>query len=230
MDRDVKDCDVANVSSDEYKIAGDQSLVNMVPAPDVVGHACAVYAPGQCYLVVGNFSGKCISDPGTCESKSVTWSIWLKINMSSGFTSKELYYLSSGGQTGSARGVAFVYRKDKLFQYDVRTENYHTTIKTDIIPTNEWFHLTLTVNATSGATQLFVNNGTMVASDETIYTGSGSDGCTELYIGMANTCKTTIKPSDYGGSAAYSDLMVFDGLLNQQQILSIYQGDFWIQN
>ena len=54
MDRDVKDCDVANVSSDEYKIAGNQSLVKMVPAPDVVGHACAVYAPVESYLVQFN--------------------------------------------------------------------------------------------------------------------------------------------------------------------------------
>ena len=236
MDRDVKDCDVTNVSSKEYNIAGNQRLVKMVPAPDVVGHACAVFVPVESYLVIGDFSGKCISDPGTCESQSVTWSLWLKINTSSDFTGEKVrYYLSSGGQTSKARGVAFLYKqKDDIFWYDVRTEYKHISKKynTSKIPTNEWFHLTLTVNATSGTTQLFVN-GTMVASDETINgTGTNSDGCTKLYIGMANPCEKSnqYEPSQYGGSAAYSDLMVFDGLLNQQQIRSLYHGDFWIPN
>ncbi|XP_071795649.1 uncharacterized protein [Asterias amurensis] len=219
----VSSCDSVTVSGDGFQLAGDTSLIKIVPAPDVFDHACAVYAKTGSYLNIGDFSGTCISDPDLCSS--MTWSIWLKIDTSSGFTGSR-YYISSGGQTGTSRGISFTFRD--MFQYNVRTSALLYVKKYDQakIPQNKWFHLTLSFDinteAADGALQLFVD-GELIASDtSTSLQGSHSDRCTKLYLGMSNSCTADYDPITYGGSAAYSHLTVFAGLLTQQQIHNIY--------
>ena len=187
-----------------------------------------LYAEAGSYVDLGDFSGTCISDPGNCESQSMTWSLWLKITGG-------MYYVSSGGQASLVRGVAFMYKSTETrFVLTVNTEQFTVIQKylPKMIPTNEWFHLTFTVNLKvnpNEALQLFIN-GALVDPDaiSSSELGITSDGCTKLYIGMSNTCNDIYSTNVYGGSAAYSNLMVFDSLLNQQQILSIYSGESFI--
>ncbi|XP_033638841.1 uncharacterized protein LOC117299411 [Asterias rubens] len=217
----VSSCDSVPVSGDWFQLGGDTNLIEIVPAPDVIDHACAVYAKTGVYLDIGDFSGTCVSDPDLCES--MTWFLWLKIDTSSGFTG-ERYYISSGEQTSQARGLAFLFYTDR-FRYGIKTlsSSYVAQYSMSKIPQNIWFHLTLTFDAMAvgDAIQLYVN-GVAVARDsyETI-AGAASDGCTKLYMGHSNTC-SVVYDSIYGGSAAYSDLTVFDGLLTQDQIRDMY--------
>ncbi|XP_071795674.1 uncharacterized protein [Asterias amurensis] len=104
-DNDIP-CRNQSVNPNGYEVRGNPDLVKMVPGSDVADHTCAVYAQSGSYLDLGDFKDTCISDPGLCES--MTWSIWLKIDTSSGFTGNR-YYISSGGQTSQAPGMAFVY-------------------------------------------------------------------------------------------------------------------------
>ena len=105
----VSSCDSVPVSGDWFQLGGNTSLIEIVPAPDVIDHACAVYAKTGSFLNIGDFKDTCISDPGLCES--MTWSFWLKIDTSSGFNG-DRYYFSSGGHTDWARGVVFLFSKE----------------------------------------------------------------------------------------------------------------------
>ena len=191
----------------------------MVPGPDVAGHACAVYAEVGSYLDLGDFNNTCISDPGLC--KSMTWSLWLKIYTSTGFTG-ERYYISSGGQTGIARGVAFLYKSEtNKFELHVRTATFimDNTYQESQIPLQSWFHLALTIEM--NVLKLYVDGELMNGNNINTQGGSSVDGCTRLYLGMTNTCRQAYKSDTYSGSAAYSNLMVFDRLLNQEEIKNL---------
>ncbi|XP_033628212.1 uncharacterized protein LOC117290774 [Asterias rubens] len=217
----VMSCDSVPVSGDWFQLGGDTSLIELVPAPDVVDHACAVYAKTGVYLDIGDFSGTCVSDPDLCGS--LTWSLWLKIDTLSDFA--ERYYVSSGGQTNMAKGIAFLYHTDH-FRYQIKTSSssYVTYYSSSTIPKNLWFHLALTFDdmAVGDAIQLFVN-GVAVARDTYLTpAGVASDGCTDLYMGHSNTCNNVYESSIYGGSAAYSDLTVFDGFLTQDHIRDMH--------
>ncbi|XP_071796316.1 uncharacterized protein [Asterias amurensis] len=218
-----KPCSAVAPNTTEYEIIGNHSLVKMVPSPDVADHACAVYAQSGSYLDLGDFKDTCVSDPGLCES--MTWSLWLKIDTSSGFTASR-YYISSGGQTSLARGIAFLYKRtSREFVISLRTEQAGILkkIPKPKIPLNDWFHLVITIDRiTSNDTELMLYiNSVPVSGDETINSGIPQDGCTKLFLGMSNTCGSR-DISTLSGSAAYSDLAVYNGSLTQEQITGIH--------
>ena len=200
-------------------------MIKIVPAPDVIDHACAVYAKTSSFLNIGDFKDTCISDPGLCES--MTWSLWLKIDTSSGFTGTR-YYISSGAQSSKARGIAFLLSKN-MFKYEIHTSTrtYNKAYDKSKIPLNKWFHLALNIDignvTVDDALQLFVD-GVPIASTASSRAISFSDSLTKLYLGTSNAATHAIDYTRYGGSAAYSHLMVFDGLLTQQQIHNLYSG------
>ena len=205
-----KPCSSVAPNTTEYEIIGNHSLVKMVPAPDVADHACAVYAQSGSFLDLGDFKDTCISDPGLCES--MTWSIWLKIDTSSGFTGSR-YYVSSGGQTSLARGIAFLY-KSKSGEFLITLKTEQTAVSKRIpkpkIPLNDWFHMVTTIDRiTSNDTELMLYiNSVPVSGDETINSGKPQDECTKLFLGMPNTCGSH-DISTLSGSAAYCDLAVY---------------------
>ncbi|XP_071796120.1 uncharacterized protein [Asterias amurensis] len=225
QDGNPEQCNIPTVSSTEYDVRGNPDLLKMVPGPDVAaGHACAVYTQVGSYLDIGDFNKTCISDPGLC--KSMTWSLWLKIDTSSGFTGNR-YYISSGGQTSQARGIALLYKsKGSLFYYMVGTvsstsvNKYHKTQ----IPLNSWFHLALTIEMNQGVVnmlKLYVDGEFKEEAKTSKFSDGNVDGCTRLYLGMTNTCDKVYQSDTYSGSAAYSNLMVFDRLLNQEEIKNL---------
>ena len=153
----------------------------------------------------------------------MTWSLWLKIYTSKGFTG-ERYYISSGGQTGIARGVAFLYKSTtNEFELHVRTATFKMGNKyqQSQIPLQSWFHLALTIEMKMF--KLYVDGELMNENNINTQGGSSVDGCTRLYLGMTNTCRQAYKSDTYSGSAAYSNLMVFDRLLNQDEIKNLMQ-------
>ncbi|XP_038052778.1 uncharacterized protein LOC119725443 [Patiria miniata] len=226
---DVTPCENNQVvDSEVYQVVG---TAQMVPGPGLVEQPCAVHAPLGSFLDLGDFAGSCVSDPGLCESESVTWSIWLKIDTPVSVNKDSWYYLSSGGQTGQARGIAFAYKEDtntQRFLFTAKSEQFrvHRRYDKSKIPLDEWFHLAFTADLsdTRGTDlQLFVNGETVNADVTENQSITQSDGCTHLYIGMSNTCAGTYSVDTYGGSAAYSNLVVFDGLLGSQQIANLYK-------
>ncbi|XP_071796128.1 uncharacterized protein [Asterias amurensis] len=220
----VSSCDSVPISGDGFQLGGNTSLIKIVPAPDVIDHACAVYAKTGSFLNIGDFKDTCISDPGLCES--MTWSLWLKIDTSSGFTGIR-YYITSGGQSSKARGIAF-FILNNMFKYVIHTSTrtYNKAYDKSKIPLNKWFHLALTIDignvTVDDALQLFVD-GVPIASTASSSSGiSVPDSLTKLYLGTSNAATRAIDYTQYGGSASYSHLTVFDGLLTQQQIHNIY--------
>ncbi len=196
----------------------------MVPGPDVADQACAVYTQAGSFLDLGDFKDTCISDPGLCES--MTWSLWLKTDTSLGFTG-ERYYISSGGQTGQAWGIALLYKsKEEMFYFAVRTVRstiaykYHKTK----VPLDRWFHLAVTIEMNQkevNVVKLYID-GEFRLEDETDAQGDGiKDSCTKLYLGMTNQCTKTRSSHEFSGSAAYSNLKVFNRFLNQDEIKNL---------
>ncbi|XP_071795422.1 uncharacterized protein [Asterias amurensis] len=220
----VSSCDSVPISGDGFQLGGNTSLIKIVPAPDVLDHASTVYAKTGSFLNIGDFKYTCISDPGLCES--MTWSLWLKIDTSSGFTGIR-YYITSGGQSSKSRGIAF-YISSNMFKYLIHTStrSYRKAYDKSKIPLNKWFHLALTIDignvTVDGALQLFVD-GVLIASTSSSSSDiSVSDSLTKLYLGTSNAAIRAIDYTRYGGSASYSHLTVFDSLLTQQQIHNLY--------
>ena len=221
-----KPCSSVAPNTTEYEIIGNHSLVKMVPAPDVADHACAVYAQSGSFLDLGDFKDTCISDPGLCES--MTWSLWLKINTSSGFTGNH-YYISSGGQTSQAVGFAMLYESN-LKKFALISRSVRNTIdkryKKNRIPLDSWFHLAVTIEMKQKVVKdvkLYID-GEFILQDETRTPIAGIEGrYTKLYLGMSNNNRVDENNilTTYSGSAAYSNLMVFDRLLNQDQIKNL---------
>ncbi|XP_071796317.1 uncharacterized protein [Asterias amurensis] len=217
-------CRNQSVNPNRFEVRGNPDLVKMVPGPDVAHHACAVYAEVGSYLDLGDFKDTCISDPGLC--KSMTWSLWLKINTSSGFTGNR-YYISSGGQSSQAVGFALLYKSD-LEKFALISRSVRNTIdkryKKNRIPLDSWFHLAVTIEIKQKVVKdvkLYID-GEFMLQDETRTPIAGIEGrYTKLYLGMPNTVDENHMLTTYSGSAAYSNLMMFDRLLNQDQIKNL---------
>ncbi|XP_038052765.1 uncharacterized protein LOC119725432 [Patiria miniata] len=215
------------VDNEAYQVVG---TAQMVPGPELVEQPCAVHASLGSYLDLGDFAGSCVSDPGLCESETVTWSIWLKIDTPVSVNKNDWYYLSSGGQTSQSRGIAFMYKKDSQKFWIIAKSGhflFNRKYNKSKIPLDEWFHLAFTadLSGTRGTDLKVFVNGDMVNADvmKNLTATTQSDGCTHLYFGMSNTCARTYSVDTYGGSAAYSNLVVFDGLLSSQQIANLYK-------
>ena len=199
----------------------------MVPAPELVDQTCAVYTGDGSFMDLGDFAGTCVSDPDVCVSESVTWSIWLNIN-STDLSQNNKYYISGGGRTKAARGIALLYQNRK-FMFCARSKK-KCCIRTftlkphEEVPINEWFHFVTTIDLTQESVDDIVTvyiNGDMLSPD--VITNkvdrSNYDKCTRLCLGGINPCSGVTYPSSvYRGSAAYSNLMVFDGLLTHEHV------------
>ncbi|XP_038053557.1 uncharacterized protein LOC119725979 [Patiria miniata] len=201
----------------------------MVPSPEVVEQKCSIYTGEGAYIDLGDFAGTCVSDPDVCASDSVTWSLWLKINSSAGFT-HDSYFVSAGARSRGARGVAFLYRNSlNAFVFAARSESwsyferYETLGK---IPIDRWFHLaaTMVLSPTNAQLVLYLDGKELGSYDHNEKEDSPRDGCTRLVLGSMNPCVGMSPPSslNFGGSAAYSNLMVFDHLLTEEQIANLY--------
>ena len=228
-DGNLQSCD-AYSSSAAVSLTQGQGVSRMVLAPEVVEHHCAVYVGSGAYLDLGDFAGTCVSDPDVCVSNSVTWSLWLKIN-SSGELSGDRFFLSSGGRTRKARGVAFLFRgNENNFLFAARSLrkswSRYQLFQPSRIPRDAWFNLVATVDLTqvNANLRVYLNGGLLTENGAENVDVSQSDGCTRLFLGNANSCPTIGTPSalTYGTSAAFSNLMVFDGLLTEEQIGNLY--------
>ncbi|XP_022105932.1 uncharacterized protein LOC110987483 isoform X2 [Acanthaster planci] len=95
------------------------------------------------------------------------------------------------------------------------------------VPSLIW--LTINSRNTSGMPSMDLKvyvDGELIQADDmsdAITEGGRSDDFTRLYLGMTNTCTGKYPVSQYGGSAAYSSLVVFDGLLGIQEIRHLYE-------
>ncbi|XP_022105931.1 uncharacterized protein LOC110987483 isoform X1 [Acanthaster planci] len=228
---DVIPCGDNLINNETYQVGGNESAVSVVPGPERLDQTCAVHVPVESFIDLGDFSRSCISDLDSCHSHSATWTIWLKIDTPPRNSSYRGYYLSSGGQTQSARGIVFLYNAGSCqFQFMARSQKHvisrnYTKGK---VPLDKWFHLTFTVNSIgmpSMDLKVYVDGELIQADDmsDAITEGGRSDDFTRLYLGMTNTCTGKYPVSQYGGSAAYSSLVVFDGLLGIQEIRHLYE-------
>ncbi|XP_038067050.1 uncharacterized protein LOC119737020 [Patiria miniata] len=91
---------------------------------------------------------------------------------------------------------------------------------------DRWFHLAATVDLSpTNALVLYLDGKELGSYDDETERISPNDGCTKLILGNANPCyEHGIISSSLtsGGSAAYSNLMVFDHLLTKEQIANLY--------
>ena len=228
-DHFFKPCDALSPAVEIKHAEAVTGTFGMVPAPEVVEQKCAVYAGEGAYIDLGDFQGTCVSDPDVCASETVTWSHWLKINSQVPSKSHD-YYLCSGAYTSLARGVCIIYdRGNDVLIFAARSFRkswsvYHK-FAWSRIPKDTWFHLALTVDLRQTQAELKVFlDGVMVVEDfvETHFV-STNDGCTRLVLGVNGPCPTAKIPYfATAGSAAYSNVMVFDNLLPPEQIYNLY--------
>ena len=123
----------------EAQVIGD---VTFIEAPEVVDHACAVMSDADGALDFGSYAGECASSPDHCPC-GVTFALWVMPFDPTPDVTSDWFFLSTGGQSSSAHGIAF-YRSvsDQSFQVKLRTS---TTLLEAIVPGSEvsketWSH------------------------------------------------------------------------------------------
>ena len=180
------------------------------------------------YLDLGDFGGTCVSDPERCESNATTWSLWLKSDVPRP-TNDIQSYISTGGQTAGARGTYLLYdRRSDILSLGAKDRYHWDSWKygASNFPSNEWFHLVYAINfnRVEGTTARLYVNGILVehfSTKETAFTDAG-DGCTRAYLAHTNTCASPPSTLQFGTTAAFSDLLVYDALLTSAQVQNLY--------
>ena len=221
-----------DISTPEVHVNDDTGTFKMVDSPDNVDSSCAVYVDNGAYVDLGDFAGNCVSDPDVCVSEIVSWSIWIKLNSTDRLRSGDRYYISVGGRTSGAHGIALLHQQSNLFvsvrSYKRRFIGYFNLKGFNLLPMDTWFHFGTTVDLTqtnkSNIVKIYLNGEiiTPVSSDIGDHS-SPNDGNTNLVLGRENA-PTGQEPSEttIWSSAAYSSLTVFDGLWSDADMHNIH--------
>jgi len=110
------------------------------------------------WIDMGNFQGKCISDPSLCVS-GITMMFWASIDMSPVMKNPSLpkYVFSSGGSDSRSRGFSFFHQNNMYVLQVVNGEQkWRVEIPNSKIPFNSWFSFAFTWDKGSGLTH-FIN-------------------------------------------------------------------------
>ncbi|XP_078613476.1 uncharacterized protein LOC144883101 [Branchiostoma floridae x Branchiostoma japonicum] len=210
----------ANVGLRSGRASG---VLQTIPGPD--GRHCAVSLTASLKqsIDLGNFRATCISHHGLCGQTGFTVSVWLKIPKEA--NNGRVYLLSSGGQTGSARGFS-VYATGNQYSYIpsnkfiltvyLKHKDLAWRVDTSEVPDNTWFHLAFTWTRALG-TRVYVN-GNLVGQGFGRPTGfSQNHGNTNLVLGRSN------QKEQFHATAAFSNLKIFTRELTASHIALLHE-------
>jgi len=139
------------------------------------------------WISLGDFAGKCFSDPSLCQKHGLTVMTRIKLDKDNLKTKPSAYVISSGGQTTKARGFALL-RLAKKYILILSTKDRQWKLHTNDMP-DGWFNLGFTWQ-NDKLLKLFVD-GKLVASSEAIKVSRPVDSFTSLDIGRPNNSPST---------------------------------------
>ena len=178
----------------------------------------ALYTNGQDQWVdLGNQRSNCMGDLNKCENGFVM-AMWLQMHP---YDSSEKYYITSGGHTRQSMGVALL-MQGKQLKVSFRTASWRwdLTYPTQPIPST-WYHVVLTWTAENGA-HIYIN-GAIGAADKEGYSYASNrngDTYTKFVLGTEST-----NPATACGEMTIDELGIWDAVMNQQDIWSLYAAD-----
>ncbi|XP_058959077.2 uncharacterized protein [Pocillopora verrucosa] len=98
------------------------------------------------WIDLGNFKGRCISDPSLCAN-GVTMIFWARIEQAALLTDQQLpkYVLSSGGSDHRSRGFSFFHQNYQfVLRVSAAEKEWRIEIPQGQIPLNSWFSFAFT--------------------------------------------------------------------------------------
>ncbi len=134
------------------------------------------------------------------------------------FTDRDLYIISSGGQTQfTNQGGIAVLVKHSLLYVTIRDANQGLQWKrTDIsVPKDTWFHLGLIFGLTNGL-KIFINGIEEATTQPISYNPSGSDGYA-MQLGKPNTGSSNF------GAFSIDEWYFWESMLMTHHMLQIYE-------
>jgi len=137
---------------------------------------------GRGWISLGDFKGKCFSDPDQCRASGLTVMTRLKLDKDTAPTKPSAYILSSGGQTTKARGFALL-RLAKKYILILSTKEHQWKLETNNMP-DGWFNLGFSWEKDK-LLKMFVD-GKMVGTAKAFKVSRPTDSFTTLDIGRPN--------------------------------------------
>ncbi|XP_022108616.1 adhesion G protein-coupled receptor L1-like isoform X2 [Acanthaster planci] len=213
-------------------IWGSYDVWNMVPAPDVVEDSCALQI-GHCisdpvysYIDIGDFSDTCVSDPSSCTSDGVTWSVWLKLCDKRKKRQRGITIIHSGHEEYEYSFILW-YIYDDHIVCSVRDNNTELSVSvnvTAIVPISTWFQVACTFNFSKlivEAVAVYVN-GLRVPS---LPVDHNTLNKFSKYRYQTGRNHLLIAPQYYyikDISLSISNLILADGILGQDDIQNLF--------
>jgi len=134
------------------------------------------------WISLGDYKGKCFSDPDQCKHKGLTVMASLKVDTKQFHKKSSSYFLSSGGQTTQARGFAFLHLANRYIVI-LSTNNKQWKLETRDLPQG-WINVAFTWKK-HDLLRLYVN-GREVASGKSVTVSRPKDMFSTLEIGRPN--------------------------------------------
>ena len=206
-------CQSLNPTASEYNVVG--SSFTLIPAPAILNYSCSVSTENGAYIDLGEFPNSCVSNPALCLNGHSTWSIWLKIhhNENSGISR----FVSSGSV--NTPGV-FLFGTSPSECVFGATASLVTWIAYITIPDGSWFHLVILLDTIDNKCSMFIDGIPIYVNLNPVSNlTERADSDISLTLGTTSGAKGT-----ENANAAYSDLMIFEKLLTEDEIKEIHDG------
>ncbi|PFX29697.1 hypothetical protein AWC38_SpisGene5540 [Stylophora pistillata] len=134
------------------------------------------------WISLGDFTGKCFSDPDHCRNHGITMMASLKLDKKYFHKKSSSYFLSSGGQTTQARGFALLHILNRYILI-LSTKDNQWKLETRDLP-DGWFNIAFSWEK-KGLLKLYIN-GEEVARGEAMGVSSPKDSFSTLQVGRPN--------------------------------------------
>lgn len=134
------------------------------------------------WISLGDFTGKCFSDPDQCRDRGMTMMTSLKLDKKYFHKKSSSYFLSSGGQTTQARGFALLHILNRYILI-LSTKNSQWKLETRDLP-DGWFNIAFSWEK-KGLLKLYVN-GKEVSRGEAMSVSRPKDSFSTLQVGRPN--------------------------------------------
>ena len=192
---------------------GDVNLVNLVPGK--LGRALYVNGINQ-RVNLGNQRHNCMGDLSQCNNGFVM-AMWIQMHANDG----DKYYISSGGQTGTSIGVVMMMRDKKLIVWFRTSTRLWEVRYRRVVSLNTWYHVVLAWNIANGGKAYI--NGVLASHDQDGYSQTSNtqpNSYVNFMLGASNR-----DPNVNPGEMTLDELRIWDAVMDDQEILSLYVAD-----
>ena len=201
-------------------VVGDVELV-----PGKQGNALYVNGLNQ-KVNLGNQRHNCMGDLSKCTNGFVM-AMWLQMHQydDPGQYTDE-YYITNGGHTKNAIGVALLMRERKMLaMFRTETRYWENSYDKDF-SLNTWYHVVLVWNTTSGS-KVYVNGALRIHNQGgmSLNNNQNSNGFSDFVLGDNNGDAT-----DKAGEMTLDELRIWNIVIDDQEVWKLYVADVmaWI--